>query len=162
MSIEVLSLTHTAPNAESLRINFIRGITKKRQFTSKHDILSHYNKVCRSKDIIRASTEIRYTLEEHKVVFKLNGKHHTVIIPPFFTYDGESIGVMQKFNYRGSRLAAMFHDYTYYSQKYSKKICDELMKQIQIKQGVPVYIATLVNIGLKLFGKSSYKEYSNE
>lgn len=158
--IYIINHTHTAPPAVSLKPNFIRGLTKKREFKSKQEILNYYNTLTTAKDIVRSSTEVRYTYEEVRVVLTIDGKPITIKIPPFFVYDGESIGWLQNFNARGSRLASLLHDWLYYKNEYPKSTCDDIMYQIQLYRGVPKIVAKGVNLGLILFGRSSYSKYS--
>lgn len=159
MNIKILSLSHKAPPAVSLKPHFIRGVTKTREFADLDSILKHYNKYSTAKDIAKMSSEVRYTYEMLVMKVSIDGVENVIIIPPFFVYDGESIGWLQRFNKRGSRTAALVHDWLYYCNKLSKKECDEIMRLIQLRLGVPKYIANTVHFGLKVFGNSSYAAY---
>lgn len=158
--IKILELSHQAPPAQSLSPNFIRGLTKKREFLSHKDILAHYNMWASDADIVRTSSAPRFTLQVVRLVVKVGKVVSTINIPNYFTYDGESIGFAQKFNYRGSRIAALIHDFLYYVQKFSKRICDKIMLKIQLMREVPKMVAYAVHFGLVLFGHKAYNQYN--
>ncbi len=173
MKIEVLSTSHNAPPSKNLSQYFIRGVVKKRLFNSEGDILRHYNKECNQKDIIRASSDVRYTMQDVHIVVKIIApvgddgikpprftcEEVKIKIPAFFVYDGLSIGVFQILASRQSRLAGMVHDWLYYSGKYDKETCDKIMRAVQIYRGNNIFTTEIYYLGVEWFGKSSYQQY---
>ncbi len=159
MNIIVKGTSHKAPPAKNVSQYFIRGIVKKREFKSEKDILHHYNTECNYSDIVRASSDVRYTMEEVRIHVNIDGKLIHITIPAFFTYDGLSIGVFQMLASRQSRLAGMVHDWLYYSGKFDKETCDKIMSAVQLYRGNNIFTTKIYYLGVELFGKSSYQQY---
>ncbi len=159
MNITVTKTSHNAPPAKNLSQYFIRGVVKKRVFKSEADILKHYNKECNYSDIVRASSDVRYTLEPIHVTINLNGKIIKETIPAFFVYDGLSIGLLQTLASRQSRLSGAVHDWLYYSGRYDRETCDAVMRAVQLYRGNNVFTTGIYHIGVRLLGKGSYEQY---
>ncbi len=159
MKIAVTETSHKAPPSESLAPFFIRGITKRREFTSKEHILRHYNQDCGWEDIVRASSDVRYTMEDVHINVAMGNSAIQIKIPAFFVYDGLSIGVFQFLASRQSRLAGMVHDWLYYSGKFDKETCDRIMSAVQLYRGNNIFTTKIYYLGVEWFGKSSYQQY---
>ncbi len=159
MEIEVLSTSHNAPPAQSLAPFFIRGVATRREFNSRQHILHYYNKKISASDIVRASSAVRYTMEEVNLQININGEIIHIDIPPFFIYDGLSIGVFQFLASRQSRLAGLVHDFIYYSGRFDRETCDAIMKAVQLFRGNNILTTEIYHIGVRLGGKSSYQQY---
>ncbi len=159
MNIQIEHTSHNAPPAESLTPYFIRGVAKKRTFNSKEHILEYYNTVISASDIVRASSAVRYTMEEVHLQLVVNGKITYINIPAFFVYDGLSIGHFQMLASRQSRLAGLVHDWVYYSGRFDRETCDGIMKSVQLFRGNNPFTTEIYHIGVRLGGKSSYQQY---
>lgn len=168
MRIEVEKLSHTLPPIKMLGSYGINSLSHQREFDSEHEILDHFTTADSSR-IVKTSSPPRFTTEVVSFfIVSYVGTGDTVFsrervsIPAYFTFDGESIGWLQKYNSRGSRIAALVHDWLYYYQEHHKWLCDEVMYQIQIQRGVSKLTAKTVRAGLKYFGQSSYDAYKKK
>lgn len=162
-AIIIQSMSHQAPPVKSLSSYFIRGLLKQREFESLEDILHCYHREAKDKDITKASSTIRYSYEPFELTYSWKGFVTVIKIPAFFMCDGESIGWLQRFNYRGSRTGAFVHDWCYYAHKklldMPQEECDDLMYAIQLKRNTPKFVADSVHLGLQKFGRKSYEAY---
>ncbi len=159
MNIQIEHTSHNAPPAESLAPYFIKGVAKRREFNSRQHILHYYNKKISASDIVRASSAVRYTLERVDLQLVVNGKITYINIPAFFVYDGLSIGPFQFLASRQSRLAGLVHDWIYYSGRFDRETCDDIMKAVQLHRGNSPLTTEIYHIGVRLGGGSSYQQY---
>lgn len=146
-----LSLTYSNPSYETLTRFGIIKIGKKRIFKSFDDIRTYYLTV-KDENLTRVASAVRYT----KVVHTATIDSHTIVVDKYFTYDGESIGFLQRWASDGSAIASLFHDYLYHTKKYSRETCDAFMVAIMRRRNVAPWRIFIVWCGLYLFGKSSY------
>lgn len=107
--------------------------------------------------------------EAYEVVADLSRKvgSVTVVVPKFFQYDGSSIPsaawplIGTPFNPR-FMLGSVFHDWIYHTHQMARKAADQLLYDILVEDGVSETKAWLMHSAVENFGKSYWKNDTDD
>ncbi len=85
-----------------------------------------------------------------------------IIIPAGFVFDGASIPKIFGWLYQKSDpmwiIAALVHDWLYFTKMYPRWVGDSFFEEILLKQGNPPLRARIFHRAVRLGGGSAYKE----